>query len=547
LNIIKNTTRYILKYKLLVTLFFISSAVIWLTNIFVPLVSGKYIDLLIRVQKINIIYEFSVILIIFYIVKITMNFTCKIVRTKLETMAVFDLRYDAIEHVKKLPLLYFKNYNSAYQNQQISEDCNTTIRFVISNLSDLIINLVTFFFSLSILIKISARVALFLFILIPIYAFIYLAFKKPLFQSKYQIKESRNRFFGKINEQLANIKHIKYNSTYEVLGVELKHDYKEVLKSVMKGSRILFLFQSCDMSILGLSEIILFFFGGIEVINNNITIGEFTIINNYFIMLINCVSYYLNLGESYQDALSSYNRLRKITDMAQEQNGSININHINEIRLEDLTFSYDGNNNIIYKLNYKFERGKIYCVCGSNGSGKSTLIGLLLGIYNGYYNGNIYYNNVNISDIDLYSIRRDKVGVVEQEPIVIDDSIINNIVYGVMNKKEFINKNMPNIIDLCKVLDFYDYINSLPDGFNTKISSGLLNTSGGEKQKLSIIRSLSKNPEFLVLDEPTSALDKETSISFMNLIQEYKNDRIIIIITHDKSIAEVADEIISMN
>lgn len=126
----------------------------------------------------------------------------------------------------------------------------------------------------------------------------------------------------------------------------------------------------------------------------------------------------------------------------------IQIDEIDTIELSNVSFSYDGYKNIIDRFNYKFQRGKIYCIVGKNGTGKSTPINLILGIFNDYYTGEILYNSIEIKKLDMYYIRKKIIGISEQEPKLINDSIFNNITYGVEMY------NCEEIKDLLEKLNF---------------------------------------------------------------------------------------------
>lgn len=456
---------------------------------------------------------------------------------KFQSKSAFDMNYDIIEHIKRMPFSYLSNVDTVYLNQRINSDVNELINFVLNNYISIIMNVVNIIFLTYLLIKINLDLAVLLLILIPLYISTYILFKKPLFKSGYKMKEEQSKFFSKLNEQLYNIKFIKTNSLFDILGNKLKKSFGGLLKSVIKYSKISYFFGSCDSTIMNISQIVIFLYGGIAVINKNITLGQFIIINTYFMMIINSISYYLSLGKSYQDANVSYKRTNDILKMKEENNGYIILKEIDEIVINDLYFNYNSKN-IFNNFNYKFKKGNIYCIVGDNGVGKSTLINLILGLYVDDFQGKIFLNGIDIKKIDMYESRKRLIGVTEQEPTLLNDTILNNLTYGL---KDVNCKTINYWIDK---FDLKEFFKNLPNGLNYNVNEKVNNISGGEKQKLSLIKTLLKNPDVLILDEPTSALDILSINKMKKALVEIKENKIILIVTHNKNMLEIADNII---
>lgn len=407
------------------------------------------------------------------------------------------------------------------------------------NCLNIIINFLTIIFVFYISIKINLKLTIILASLVPFYLILYLLFQKPLYKSSYDLKEKQNKFFSKMNEQLYNVKLIKLNSAFKESQKQLKGSFSKMLKSLLKYTRISYVFSSSDSITKIVSQLIIFFFGGKEILNNNLTVGEFTIINSYFSMIMGSISYFLNLGSSYQDALVSYDRLKEILIEPKEINGEQRLDSINTITLENVSFSYDNINNIVDNFNYVFKKGNIYSIVGPNGVGKSTFINLILGLFNDYYTGNIYYNSSELRDLDMYYIRKKIIGISEQEPRLINNTIDKNITYGI---------DTYSYDDIEKILRTLNLDESkFSNGLNTNIYEDANNISGGEKLKISLARTFLKEPDLIILDEPTSALDINSVKTLQCLIKENKKDKIFLIITHNEEFLNISDEIINLN
>lgn len=539
MKIFKFVKEYIFKYKIQLFIFLIFSIISWIISIGLPYITGNYIDSLMNFQNRQTIIDFTIKILLMGIINIISSFVVSYSYVKVQTKSAIELNFKALEHISKMPILYFKNLDSAYLNQRINSDSNTLISFVLSNFLDILIRALTLIIVFYISFKINRKLTMILIPLIPLYLAIYFIFKKPLFKSGYELKEKQNKFFSKMNEQLYNINLIKLNSTFEESQKQLRTSFSTMFESLLKYTRISYIFSSSDSMTMIISQIIIFFFGGMEIINENLTIGQFTIIISYFSMIMGCISYYLNLGKSYQDALVSYNRLEEILNETKEINGDKRINSIDTIVLKEVCFSYDDTNNIIDNFNYTFKKGNIYGIIGQNGTGKSTFINLILGLFNNYYKGNIYYNSIELKKLDMYHIRKRIIGISEQEPALINDTIGKNVTYGI---------DIYNYDDIEEVLKSLNLdINKFQDGLNTNIYEAANNISGGEKLKISLARTFLKNPDMIILDEPTSALDVNSIEKLEFILKEIKKDKIIIIVTHNRDILDILDEIIDLN
>lgn len=525
---------YLKKYKLYVLLYISFYLILWAISTMYPFYFGKYIDYLSLKPDKHLAYFYPKILLTFILIQIFITYFRNMVIVALKTKLTFDLNIDVFEHVKKLPLSYFIKVDSAYLTQKITSDSITVISFA-EKLLDLILQIFTILFSLYYTINASKKITFIILLLVPINIMLVLIFKKPLYNYSYDFLEKQNSFFGKLNAQLNNIKFIKLNPFFKVLEKQLRNNFQHVFKSGMAYTRISSLYESCTSLTRQIPMIILLFIGSIEIIGHKLTIGKFTAINSYFSMLLGSINFLLSFNKYYQDTKVSYNRLNDIRTKESENNGVIELSDVENIELNDLSFIIN-EKYIIKNFNYKFTKGKFYVIKGKNGTGKTTLVSLIINLFNNY-SGNIYFNSIDIKLLDMYEIRRKLISVVEQEPTLLNEDIITNITFGLE-----IN-NLNEIKTHCKSFNIEHLLdNSLQNNKTSDITC----LSGGEKQKVALIRALIKNPRVLILDEPSSALDEKSSKILINTIHKLKSDKIIIAISHDNYFIAQADEIIDL-
>lgn len=210
-----------------------------------------------------------------------------------------------------------------------------------------------------------------------------------------------------------------------------------------------------------------------------------------------------------------------------------------EIEFCNVDFAYDNREKILDNINLKIKQGEIIAITGKNGSGKSTLMNLLMRFYEAD-EGKITLGNIDIREIPLGYLRK-YCGIVLQDHIIFEGSIKYNLQIG--NEK----CSFEELVEICKKVNLYDFICSLPEGMDTIIGVEGIKLSGGQKQRLCIARVLLRNPEIIIFDEATSALDSETEKIILETIECYKNKKTIILITHSLSMVQIADRVISMD
>jgi ABC-type multidrug transport system fused ATPase/permease subunit len=208
----------------------------------------------------------------------------------------------------------------------------------------------------------------------------------------------------------------------------------------------------------------------------------------------------------------------------------VNLTNNNILTIKNLNYNYQNGKKIFKNLNLEFQNNKIYCLIGESGSGKSTFLDLILGL-----------KNFKSGDISI-KCKEHEVSYVPQECYISEGTIESNIAFGVFRE----NINKENLINSAKESQIYDFINSIPEKFNSKINSFGSNISVGQKQRIGIARTLYNNSKILLLDEPTSALDPETEEKFMNTLRTLKKNRLIIITTHRTNLKRNCDYILKL-
>ena len=219
-----------------------------------------------------------------------------------------------------------------------------------------------------------------------------------------------------------------------------------------------------------------------------------------------------------------------------EKDGDIELKSFSDsIKFENLSFSYNDSDNVLNGINLTIKKGQKIGICGHSGGGKSTLLKLIPALYRDF-EGSLTIDGIDVRSLTKESLRS-KIGYVNQDVHIFDSTIYDNIAYGNPNA------TMYDVIDACKKAAIYDFIQGLPDKFNTKVGPRGLKLSGGQKQRISLARVFLKNADIILLDEATSALDNEAE----NIIQESLamfEDKTVITVAHRLSTIKSSDEIV---
>lgn len=512
------------------------------SSVAVPFVIGHIINLFTDNElNIHSLITFCGVMLFAGAIKTLAEYFGTLLYTKLQANIAYKLNAETLFHIQKMPLSFFRQFDSAYYNQQINHDSNDLVIFIIDSTTNVITNGLTVLLIFFIILKINFHLFILCVILTALYAVLYWGFKRHLYDKGFSYQEKSAYFFSALFDQLDKVELIKKHSLFSKFARKLERAFDNVFCALYENQKIIANFTLGTSIISHLSQGVLFVVGAYEIIQGYLIPGYLISIVTYYSTLTTTAKYFLDWGKSFQDARVCQDRLNAIWRKPQENNGLKRVHSINSLYCSNLTFGYDNEKNeVLNDFSASFNVGSIYAITGQNGCGKSTVVKLLLGLYPTDYSGTIQYNGINLQDIDLYDLRAHRVGITEQEPTIIEDSIINNLT---------LLCNNPDM----SLLDFYidelclrDFIKQLPDGLETRLTEQNQNLSGGEKQKIAIIRLLLKNPDVLIFDEPTSALDSASKTQFIGILKKIKHSHIVILITHDQSIANACDYVISL-
>jgi len=517
MKIYKLCKSYFVKHKRGLATYLIITIFVGLFSMINPFLIGDFIDSLIEGGSMAVVYRFVIIFATINILRMFFSYITMIIYTKVQSKIAHEFSQSIIKHIQSVSLSFIHKKDTDYLAQVINGDTNSIIIFCISFASNFILNIIYLIAPLIILLYINSFITIILISFICLYVFIYVKFKKPLYRRNLALREVQNTFFSGLLEQLRLTKFIKMNAIGKIFYERINAKFENLINKTLSMQKLSYAYSALDNIITTITQISLFLLGGFFILSGNFTIGSFTIFSMYFNMMLSSAKYFFDFGQSYQDAMVSYNRITDILFTKTETIGKTRVLKIESIAIKHLSFSYEASDKkIINNFNYIFKKDNIYCVVGKNGAGKSTLIDILMGMYIDEIGGEIFINNISTKMINMPELRKKHIALSEQQ----------SIVFEVANY----NKTDKELINLLKLEDVFEKTNF----------------SGGEKQKLSLYKALTKNADVIIFDEPTLALDKESSLAFIDTLKKLKH-KIVIIVSHDEQVIENCDEIIKLS
>lgn len=443
------------------------------------------------------------------------------------------------KHLLDLPQRFFDTMQIGEITSRINDAVK--IRTFINDVSiELFVNFFTIIFSFLLMFTYHWKLALIMLITLPLYMGVYAIVDKLNKKVERELMENAADLQSQLVESLNSIKTIKQFGIEPYQKNKTDNVFTRVLKTIHKSFKNTMFSSNSSEFISRIFTIILIWSGSYFVISNEITAGELLSFYTLIGFLTSPMASIINSNKIIQSALIASDRLFEIMDLEREETTEkfdLNIGNIGDIRFESIDFSYGTRKDVFINFSCIFEKGKTTAIVGESGSGKSTISNLLQNLYP-LKGGKILIGDYDINYISNYSLRK-IVATVPQQISLFSGNVIQNIAIG----DDF--PNMELIINICKSIGILDFIEELPNGFQTYLGENGALLSGGQKQRIAIARALYKKPEILILDEATSSLDSEAEKLIQNTLMDFKiKEKTLIVIAHRLSTVMFADKIL---
>lgn len=463
----------------------------------------------------------------------------------IRTSVVRDMRRELYNKILTLPLGFFSQERKGDIIARMSGDINEVESSIMSTLDMLLKNPILIIFYMGTLIITSWQLTVFTIVVAPLLIWLMSALGRTLKKKSLQAQALWSDTMSQLEETLGGLRVIKAFVAED----KMQTRFNDVTEAVKKKTGRVATRQALahPMSeFLGTVLIaIVLGFGGAVILSEKAWFDAPTFIFYMVILysVINPLKDFAKAGYNIPKGMASMERVNKILETESSIKEAPNASDVtgfnDEITFSNVSFSYDEDRKILDDINLTVKKGTTVAIVGESGAGKSTLVDLIPRFYD-VTGGSIKIDGTDIRDMKIHSLRS-LMGNVNQEPILFNDTIFNNISFGVEGA------TMEQVIAAAKIANAHDFIMEKEDGYNTNIGDRGMRLSGGQRQRLSIARAILKNPPILILDEATASLDTESEKLVQEALDRLMSTRTTIAIAHRLSTIKNSDEIIVMH
>lgn len=491
--------------------------------------------------KMGTLFFVCIIIVISVFLSNLFTYLSGVVLAKVRANVIKGMRMDIFQKAGALHLGYFSNERKGDLMSKMTNDVQEVENTIVQSLRVVFREPATIILYFSVLFFMSVKLTLFTILIIPISGAIIGGITRRLKKRAVQSQQSLGRIVNILDETLGGMRVIKAFNAERFVTEKFDQEteyYSQVNVSMARKNEL----ASPISQFLGVSVV-----AGILVYGGSLVLsGESDLSASNFITYIIIFTQVLNPAKeisrsvsNIQRGIASAERIFEVVDTQSQIQAPKNPKQISGfnryIEFNQVSFAYE-DKLVLKDINFKLEKGKTIALVGPSGGGKSTLADLVPRFYDPS-SGSILLDGVDIREFSPSELRG-LMGIVTQESILFNDSVFNNIAFGIENATE------KQVIEAAKIANAHDFISQLENGYQTSIGERGSKLSGGQRQRLSIARAVLKNPPILILDEATSALDSESELLVQEALTKLMTNRTTLVIAHRLSTIQHADEIV---
>ncbi len=534
---------YFKPHKTLFILDSLAAVILAGCELFYPNVTRAILSTYIPMQNWQMILLSSLLLIGVYLVKYVLTYFTGYYGHLMGVRMQADMRRDMFSHLEKLPFSYFDDHKTGALMSRLTGDLFDVSELAHHGPEDLLISFILLIGSFILMITMQPILTLIIFCLVPLLTLITLRRRREMTSAFRASKEE----MGEINAGLENsISGIRISRAYNAAGAEearFAADNARFVETRRRAVRVMGSFFASSALTSDILQLVVLIVGGLFVLadtGSGFQYPELVTFILYVNVFLQPIRKLIGFVEQYQNGMSGFSRFCEVMDAEPEEDtpGAAVLDAVRgEICFSDISFSYgDGGKEVLRHISFTLPAGKTLALVGPSGGGKTTICHLIPRFYEPK-EGSISIDGRDIRTVTRHSLRA-QIGMVAQDLFLFNASIYDNIAYARPDATR------EEVYAAARAANIHEYIETLPDGYDTVVGERGVKLSGGQKQRVSIARAFLKNPRILILDEATSALDNVTERMIQASLSELSEGRTTVVVAHRLSTVRRADEIL---
>ncbi len=538
MNLLKRFIKYYKPHKKIFIADMAASFLVAVIGMGYPIITRYMLNDFIPNKKIDLVLICGFSLLAVYIIRMFLRYFIQYYGHTMGVRMQAEMRSDMFNKLEKLPYTYYDEHKTGNIMSRMTNDLFDISELAHHGPENIFIAGFTLLASLIYLAIINWILALIIFACVPLLFFVTSHFRHQMRVAMMQSKIAIADVNSSLESSISGIRVTKAFTNTKKEQEKFEITNQEFVKARSSAFDAMGKFFASSQFITDVFNIIVLIAGGLFLYNGQIDLADYSTFIISVNMFIQPMNQLINFVEQFQNGTTGFKRFLEIMDEEEEtlhEGTKICPKLEGNISFKNVSFHYKSSKGILKDISFDVPHGEKIALVGPSGGGKTTICHLIPRFYD-VTSGDITIDGVNIKEFTLDSLRK-QIGIVQQDVFLFGGTIKDNILYGNLDANE------SELIEAAKKANIYDYICSLPKGFETEIGERGVKLSGGQKQRLSIARIFLKNPSILILDEATSALDNTTELLIQNALDELCKGRTTIVVAHRLSTIRNSDEI----
>jgi len=491
----------------------------------------------------EVLSRIVILILLIFLLKNLFDYLQRFLSRSLEQLAVRDLRDEIFSHLNSLSLSFFHKNKTGQLISCMSNDVSTVRAVLTDSFSKILLSGCQIVVYLGLLFMLSWKLTLMAFVLIPPMALLVTWVAKKLRRKNLWLQNALGEITSIFQEAVSGIRVVKAFGMENFERAKFRSETQNYYRQFMRTNRYASLSSPLTETLMTVVGGIFLLYGGRQVLAAQMPAHDFFFFLIVSLRIMSPVKAFGNFNDILQQGLASCDRIFRILDtrpkVTDRPDALPKTSFERSIRYKGVTFGYNEGVPVLKDINLEIKKGEAVALVGPSGAGKSTLVDLIPRFYD-VWQGRILIDGRDIRDYRIAGLRS-LIGIVTQETILFNDTVRNNIAYGM--------KEMPleRVIKAAKAANAHEFIQAMDNGYHAVIGERGSRLSGGQRQRIAIARAILKNPDILIFDEATSSLDTESELLVQQAIEHLMKNRTSLVIAHRLSTIQHCDRIIVIN